>query len=386
MGSRLHNFLWSNSKLIFVGLLILTLGCKNNTSIDKVTPKEVHTGFVDSNADESVYQLHEKLIALKSKGFAIGHQDATSYGIGWDHSDDPDYVDSDVKRVTNSYPAVFGFDIGHLELGNTHNLDSVPFDVMRDLIIDAHKRGGIITVSWHLDNPVTGGDSWDRTKAISAILPAGNEHEKYNVWLRRIADFFKSLAIDDETVPVIFRPFHEMNGAWFWWGLPNTSPENYIALWQYTVAALRDRHDVHNLLYAYSPNTLTSTKTYLKAYPGDAYVDILGIDVYDFENINSYKKQVANNLKILQEIAIEKNKLFAFTETGLETISKPNWFTEELYPQIATSGISWILFWRNHSTEHHYMSFPNHESEEDFKKFEELEETLFLDDIHTFSK
>ncbi|NJB72811.1 mannan endo-1,4-beta-mannosidase [Saonia flava] len=338
--------------------------------------------LTDDKVSLSVKKLHKKLYYTSTNGFAIGHQDATSYGIGWNYSDNPNKIRSDVNDLVGDFPAVYGYDIGHIELAHKANLDDVDFDTMRKLIIEAHKNGSIITLSWHLDNPVTGGDSWDPTSAVSSIISGGSEKEKYNLWISRLAQFIKSLSYKGKKIPVIFRPFHEMNGAWFWWGESNCSAEDYKTLWKETVHLLRDKHKLHNIMYAYSPNKLNPNDDYLKYYPGDDYVDILGIDIYDFNNAEDYIKSLNHDLNLVREIAKEKNKLYAFTETGIEKIQTPNWFTEVIYPNIANSGIAWVLFWRNARLDHHYMSYRGHISEEDFKKFKELPQTLFQKDMN----
>ena len=118
--------------------------------------------MVDKKASEKTIALHNRLLEISKKGFAIGHQDDTSYGLGWNYKDDTTTIKSDVEKVTGDFPAVFGFDLGWIEIDKSYNLDTVPFNAMTNLIIDAHKRGGIITISWHLNNPVTGGNSWDQ--------------------------------------------------------------------------------------------------------------------------------------------------------------------------------------------------------------------------------
>jgi mannan endo-1,4-beta-mannosidase len=338
--------------------------------------------LVDKKATASAILLSKKLQAISKQGFAVGHQDASSYGIGWKHKDHPEKFDSDVHRVLGDFPAVFGFDIGGIELDSTDNLDSVPFDNMRKLIIDAHAKGGIITISWHLDNPVSGGDSWDKTPAVAQCLKGGAERVKYELWVKRVANFLNALEYKGEKIPVIFRPFHEMNGAWFWWGDPNCTSMDYISLWQDTVEQLRDVHQVHHLLYAYSPNKLNPGDEYLKYYPGDDFVDIFGVDIYDRNDAADYIKSVKQDVVLMKSIADKKNKLYAFTETGLEKIPTEKWFTEVLYPAIENSGISWVLMWRNHRTSHHYMPFKGHPSEKDFKNFKDLPKTLFLNDIN----
>jgi mannan endo-1,4-beta-mannosidase len=342
--------------------------------------------LVDIKISKNAKILHKRLFYTVKKGIAIGHQDATSYGIGWVQEDFSNEIKSDVQGVVGDFPAVFGFDIGKIELGNKVNLDSVSFDFMRKTMIEAHKKGAIITVSWHLDNPTTGGNSWDNTPAVKDIIGEGIHKKKYEFWLKRVADFLKTVKYKGKLVPIIFRPFHEMNGKWFWWGDGNCTPKEYIQLWRETVLLLRDKYKLHNLIYAYSPNKLNPFDNYMEYYPGDDYVDILGIDVYDFRDSEIFVDSMINSLALIKQIATAKNKLFAFTETGLETVSTENWYSEVLYPVIQNSGIAWVLFWRNHKTTHHYMPFKGHASEEDFKRFKSFPETLFLKDLQNITQ
>ena len=77
---------------------------------------EIHPDFVlvDKKASKPIKKLHKKLIEISKRGFAIGHQDATAYGIGWKHIDSLNIIDSDVNKVIGDFPAVYGFDIGHI--------------------------------------------------------------------------------------------------------------------------------------------------------------------------------------------------------------------------------------------------------------------------------
>jgi len=382
MIKRLKFYRNNNFKNI-LKLLIITLflySCNSDKKEAVVKPI-----LVDKNASNKTLELYAKLVNISKNGFAVGHQDDTSYGLGWNYKDDPTTIKSDVKKVTGDFPAVFGFDIGWIEIDKPYNLDTVPFNAMRDLIIDAHKKGAIITISWHANNPVSGGDSWDQTNAVPNIIKGGDQQEKYELWVTRVANFIASLKYKGEAIPIIFRPFHEMNGSWFWWGGKNCDAKDYITLWRETVHLLRDTHNLHNLLYVYSPNKLNPSDTYLEYYPGDEYVDILGMDIYDFYDAEDFQKSVINDLAIVKKIATEKNKLYAFSETGLESIKTENWFTEVLYPAIENSGISWVLTWRNYDEKHHYMPYNGHVNEADFIKFEELPKTIFLEDLNNLN-
>ena len=152
----------------------------------------------------------------------FGHQDDPFYGIGWAYEPNR----SDVLETCGDYPAVMGFDLGGIEMGDSKNLDSVPFDRMRSEIIAHHLRGGIVTISWHPRNPLTAlehlgtwpeGSAWEATDgSVEAILPGGVKHELFLTWLERVRVFLHSLQTKDgKPVPVIFRPWHENNGAWF---------------------------------------------------------------------------------------------------------------------------------------------------------------------------
>ena len=90
-------------------------------------------------------QLIERLQQLRKYGIMFGHQDALFYGTTWKW----EYGRSDVNDVCGDYPAVLGCELGGLELDNEKNLDGVPFDKMRQQIIEHYKKGGIITISWH---------------------------------------------------------------------------------------------------------------------------------------------------------------------------------------------------------------------------------------------
>lgn len=122
----------------------------------------------------------------------------------------------------------------------------------------------------------------------------------------------------------IFRPFHENDGNWFWWGTGATSAcsdADYVQLWRETVEYLRDTKGVHNILYAYSPEVIGAYTDYTGSrYPGDAYVDIFGIDVYsNTDDLNAtgcayYDCDVLARYRHVANKAKERGKIFAITE------------------------------------------------------------------------
>lgn len=337
--------------------------------------------LADKQAGEETIKLYERIKSATRQGFLIGHQDATAYGVGWTYSEGK--TSCDIELVCGDYPALYGWDLGHIEHQDEFNLDTVYFGTMRKLIRDSYERGGISTLSWHADNPVTGESSWTNKPTIKYILENDTVNQKFISWLDKVSEFLKSLKDDEgKPIPVIFRPWHEWNGSWFWWGSPQTSDQEFIALWKLTVETLRDKNQVHNVLYAFSPGNVKSREEFLSKYPGKDYVDILGFDIYVYNNdLDRYTRSLEENISIMKSIAAEGNKLFAVTETGFESIPSANWYTSTLYPVLKNSGISWVLFWRNANPKHHYAPYPGHPAAHDFKEFYNYPETLFGADI-----
>ncbi len=347
-------------------------GLENN-NLQKAT-------IVDPNATPETNALFLNLLKYRDKAVMFGHQDDLAYGIGWWAED----FRSDVHDVTGKFPAVFGWDAG--EIGQDRNIDSVSFAKISDWIIRVFEKGGINTLSCHLDNPVTGDDAWDTTSAVYAILPGGEKHEFFKSVLDQLATFISGLKTADGTmVPIIFRPWHELNGSWFWWGKGNCSTEEFVRLFRFTVHYLRDEKGLHNLLYCYSTDRFSDEKEYLERFPGEDFVDLLGYDDYhSFINKNTVPEGI-NSLRILASIGERMHKPVALTEAGLQNIPDPTWWTENVLNPIKSDSlarkITYLLVWRNASTRHHYAPFPGHPSSPDFIRFEKDEFTWFLPDL-----
>ena len=151
--------------------------------------------------------------------------------------------------------------------------------------------------------------------------------------------------------------------------------------WQETFQLLQE-NEVNNLLFAYAPNTLSSPEEFDTYYPGDQYVDILGVDIYNYGDKDTFIATIQNNLLILKEKAARQNKPFALTETGnTRPGNDKNWWTKTLYPGIKNSGISWVLLWRNARLDHYFSVYRDDISAEDFKEFAGYKETLFLNKV-----
>ena len=348
---------------------------------------------IDPKATKQTRSLYHHLKNLSDKHILFGHQHATEYGHGWFGDADR----SDVKSVTGSHPAVIGADFSGLS-GRPDTAIERTKNNLRKIIADTYDRGGVTTVAWHFNNPVSaGGFYWNDTiskPAVKYIIPGGSDHEKYKAILKTIADFAKSVKGKDGTLaPMIFRPYHEFDGDWFWWGKSHCTTEEFKSLWRFTVAYLRDSLGVHNFIYAFSPDCkFNSEEEYTERYPGNEWVDILGVDDYaDFGRDGKYNLEAGiKKLKIVSDYAMKEGKLAAFTETGLETIPNPTWWTETLLKALRAEKMRlvYVLVWRNdaRSATHFYAPFPGQLSEKDFLKFYDDPYTWFEKDLPAMYK
>jgi beta-mannanase len=368
----------------YVWLLITSLNCTSEKGNTQVLP-------ADKNATAETVSLYNNLPKLASKGFMFGHQDDLAYGVEWKYKPGR----SDVKDVTDDYPAVYGWEIGGIERENNPvNLDSVPFTKMTQFIKEAYARGAVITLSWHTDSPFSSpSGAWDTTHgAIASILPGAVNHDLYKSWLDKAANFIYTLkGSRGEAIPILFRPFHEHTGSWFWWGKNGNTTEEYKALWRFTIGYLQDQKKLHNLLWVYNTSgDFNSREEFLDRYPGDDVVDLLSFDAYqhgDPKTDKSFEVNTNKKLSIVAEIASSKNKPFAIGETGYEAIPDANWWTGTLMNVIGKNKISYVLLWRNHGFHqqmkrmHYYVPYKGQASADDFLKFYELPVTLFEKDI-----
>jgi len=336
--------------------------------------------LTDSNSLPSVQALYDYLMFIQNSGkVLLGHHDALAYGHSWRD----DLGRSDVKDITGSHPAVCSIDLGKIEHGAAVNINRIPFDKMREIIQYAHRRKQVIMICWHVDNPKTYspgsrypvGTSWDNsdTTVVREILQEGSVMNiKFKGWMDNLAEYIFTLKDDDgNPIPFIFRPWHEHTQEWNWWGAKCATDEEFVELWKFTIRYLRDTKGINQMMYAISPQmdfVYPNTKKRLTfRWPGDEWVDFIGIDCYHGRN----KEAFASNVKHLSELAQEKNKPCGVTETGIEGVGYPHYFSEEVLPVLEKNKMSMIVFWRNddRSVRHHFISYKGHDSEVDFKKF-----------------
>lgn len=346
--------------------------------------------LVDSKARDFTVKLAAYLEAIgKTNCVLFGHQNDITHKAG-----SKSLSNSDSKDVTGSIAAVMGIDTLSLTGGE---LASAAWDMplaervaaVRHVAGEAAEQCAIITLSAHMPNfeiidqrvkksregkagasdsgsvgilsdghynfsgytplVTTGG-------IVRRIMPGGDLNYLYVDYMDMIAACAK--ALEGDNISVLFRPFHECTGSWFWWGKDFCSPEEYKDMFRYTVEYLRDIKSVHNFIYVYGPGSeAKNNRDYAVRYPGDDYADMVGFDMYhpspaaNDKFIVNFKKQ----LDIVQQFAWEHDKLFAVTETGVSNKNRAllktgnarkDWFNEIL-DAVSPTDASYFLVWAN---------------------------------------
>lgn len=189
----------------------------------------------------------------------------------------------EAERLTGHAPAIWGQDFGFAEGGQ----DGIEHrdDVLREAIAQ-HRTGAIVTFTWHAVRPIEeepgtfkgscqgplSHEEW------SGIFEPGEVRER---WLRQIDLVAELLGrLRDAGVPVLWRPYHEMNGDWFWWCDRRDEP-SFTALWEAMFDRFTNHHRLNNLVWVWSPNCLRhQARPYAEFFPGPDRVDVLATDVY----------------------------------------------------------------------------------------------------------
>jgi mannan endo-1,4-beta-mannosidase len=141
-------------------------------------------------------------------------------------------------------------------------------------LINWWKAGGLVTVGFHYANPFSGGSSWSATGNLGDLMVSGTgANKKWMSMLDQTASNLKTL--QDAGVIVLWRPLHEQNGGWFWWG--NKNRDEFIAIWKGMFEYFTKTKGLNNLIWVFAPNYGANVTKY---YPGDAYVDMVGLDAY----------------------------------------------------------------------------------------------------------
>jgi mannan endo-1,4-beta-mannosidase len=260
-------------------------------------PHEVTGVPVDPDATEEARELLADLTANYGENILSGQQDMGS--IQW--------LEENIGRA----PAVAGLDMMDYSPSRVER-GTVGTDV--DNALAWAERGGITTFAWHwnapsglIDEP---GNEWWRgfyTDATTFDLEAAladKESEDYRLLLRDIdAISVELLRLQDAGVPVLWRPLHEAEGGWFWWGAKGAEPAK--ELWRIMYDRMTGMHGLHNLIWVW--NSVSPDW-----YPGDDVVDIVSADSYP--GAGNYGP-VSSTYEKLVELGQDR-KVVALTENG----------------------------------------------------------------------
>lgn len=279
----------------------------NGTNIDYDKTVQI----ADSEADENTIATYQYLSTVgKSTSTIYGHMNDTCYKAGSD-----EFTSSDTKDITGSISGIVGFESADSfsdyadKYNKQHKKEKqlnpeVKADCIKGAALltnEAIKEGAIITLGSHMPNFSMSiknkGDKFDHTydaydfggstfnettgDCMNEIMPGGKYNEIYTAYLDTIVDYAKQVE-----GTILYRPFHENTGSWFWWGADFCEPEVFKNVYRYTEEYIESQ-GVHNILYVYSTGTEPSKQTEVEErYPGDEYVDIIGFDTYDLNPIS----------------------------------------------------------------------------------------------------
>lgn len=338
--------------------------------------------MVDHQATPATRALYSHLWTIGYHGFMFGHHEDLMYGRNWEYTPGG----SDTKDVCGDYPGVYGMEIGDI-IDDRASQDS--FDRHLTTVRQARQLGMAIVAVAHLNNPLTGGDAWDNTndQTVAQILTPGSDAQTtFNSWLDRLATFANALTDEQgQLIPFVLRIFHEHTETWSWWGTRCTTEQQFIDLWQYTVKYLRDTRGVHSIIYALCPqmDRQKTEEDFLFRWPGDDYVDFIGMDCYQGLNPTVF----AANIKAISRVSQQKRKPCGVTETGVEGFDKADYWTTQILTPATGRQLSMVVTWRNkfvggNTDDNHFFSvFPGHPSVKDFMKFYRSKVTFFAADL-----
>lgn len=348
--------------LLVLGALFV-LSCNTTTQDSSSKKSQTQEKSENKNKVSSLSIEAQKVISNLKKladngSVLVGHQATTvSSASGWRLSNFPDSMKCDFKDVCGKFPALYGWDFSTRPDNAKETYDYITYDKTIEQAIQAYNRGGLNTFSFHpyrLDN---NNNSWDNTPGyVAKLLPGGALHDKYNKSLDIWIENFKKLKNNNgDPIPFIVRLYPEMDGFWFWWGTRACNDEEFKILFSYTVKYMRES-GLNNMIVCYAPSMFNSEGDYLKRYPGDDVVDILGFDAFyksadpNSNNGDADWNKFITKLRIVNRLATMRSKIAVVGETGQQNITSPNYFSQ-LMESINSSGarISYLMFWANYT-------------------------------------
>lgn len=242
--------------------------------------------LTNKNAEENTVGIYQYICSLQGNGTLSGQQEST-----WMGSDD--YEFDYIEKATGKLPAIRGFDY----------MDE-DFEGVNQRAVKWADKGGIVTICWHCGPDYTGGWTQAMNGEIadwSLMLTEGTK--EYNDMIAGIDKAAVALKeLQKAGVTVLWRPYHEFDGAWFWWG--KGGAESFKKLWRIMYHRYTDYWQLDNLIWVlgFCHNGVDMRKW----NPGADYYDIIGADSYDKSELpilyrNVWAMNVRNKPIILHE-------------------------------------------------------------------------------------
>ena len=219
-----------------------------------------YTGELSNpNAIENAKKLYEYLKEINGQVCLTGQMESTWMGS-------PDYEVNFIEKHTGKLPALRGLDFMHND-----------FNGVTNRAIAWWKKGGIPSICWHTGSDFASGYNESKDHNLNwdeALTPGTADYNKLLKAMDRAVPYLQKL--EDAGVPVLWRPFHELDGGWFWWSKGGS--DSFVKLWQLMYSRYTDYWGLDNLIWVlgYSGNGGDMASW----YPGDSYVDVLGADSY----------------------------------------------------------------------------------------------------------
>ena len=348
--------------MLILFLFGIQISCSSCSSDDESTPPDTEDPIDeepgDNDPSQAALDLLNNLRNNANQGKTLlGHQATTVAGVGWRLWERPDY--SDFKAVSGKFPALYGYEFSPRPDNQNETYDYISFDVTINEAKKAYNRGGVNTFSIHpyrLDN---NGNSWTNTPGlVTKMIPGGELHDAYKQLLDKyVMEFQKLKDNNGNPIPFIFRPYHEANHNWFWWGNTACTDEEYKTLFRFTVEYMRGK-GLTNMLICYAPGYFQNQANYMARYPGDDIVDILGFDGYFGSDNGTDWPTLKNHLTLLKSMGEAKNKLVVWAETGSKNIQSADYFSQ-LNQALNETGIKpgYMMFWANYQANEFYIPY-----------------------------
>jgi len=325
--------------------------------MDNTVVHQNETSFIIAGENGFTYR-NEATEYLFNSLKAISKSDFTMFGvangltINYKYGPRHAFNDkSDCKDITGSHPAFIESDFMWYDGDKTFMTNDTI--AMRE----AYKRGIITGYCFHLrglhsnsfyafNNNVLTADK----DLVKEILASNDRSINASLnWYLSKLDKLVIPILKGLGFPIIFRPFHEMTGNWFWWGTATCTADEYIALYRLTVNYLK-ANGVNNVLYAWAPDKSSD----MSRYPGDNYVDVLGYDGYEigvasYHSISTFTYTYGK----VVDYALSHDKIVAVTETGYGSYPGTHydyWNDHVLIPMKKHSKAkhaAWVMSWYN---------------------------------------